>query len=175
MSSPEEPIPTDYDIAQSTEMEPIWKLVEPWGLDLDDLQYFGEYTAKVKHHALDRLREEAANRENNLVLVTGMTPTPKGEGKTVTTVGLGQTLNHLGEEAMIAIREPSLGPVFGLKGGAAGGGRSQVLPMEDINLHFTGDLHALTSAHNLISAMLDAKITKDESLDLDVTDVRWPR
>ena len=175
MSSPEEPIPTDYDIAQSTDMEPIWELVEPWGLGLDDLQYFGEYTAKVKHHALDRLREEAANRENNLVLVTGMTPTPKGEGKTVTTVGLGQTLNHLGEEAMIAIREPSLGPVFGVKGGAAGGGRSQVLPMEDINLHFTGDLHALTSAHNLISAMLDAKITKDESLDLDVTDVRWPR
>ncbi|OYR42969.1 formate--tetrahydrofolate ligase [Halorubrum sp. Ib24] len=170
-----EPIPTDYDIAQSTEMEPIWELVEPWGLGLDDLQYFGEYTAKVKHHALDRLRDEAADRENNLVLVTGMTPTPKGEGKTVTTVGLGQTLNHLGEEAMIAIREPSLGPVFGVKGGAAGGGRSQVLPMEDINLHFTGDLHALTSAHNLISAMLDAKLTGDEDFDVDVTDVRWPR
>jgi formate--tetrahydrofolate ligase len=170
-----DPIPTDYDIAQSTDMEPIWELVEPWGLGLDDLQYFGEYTAKVKHHALDRLREEAADREGNLVLVTGMTPTPKGEGKTVTTVGLGQTLNHLGEDAMIAIREPSLGPVFGVKGGAAGGGRSQVLPMEDINLHFTGDLHALTSAHNLISAMLDAKITNDDSLDVNVTDVRWPR
>jgi formate--tetrahydrofolate ligase len=170
-----EPIPTDYDIAQSTDMEPIWELVEPWGLGLDDLQYFGEYTAKVKHHALDRLREEAEDRPNNLVLVTGMTPTPKGEGKTVTTVGLGQTLNHLGEEAMIAIREPSLGPVFGVKGGAAGGGRSQVLPMEDINLHFTGDLHALTSAHNLISAMLDAKLTNDDAFDVDVTDVRWPR
>ena len=175
MSSPDEPIPTDYDIAQSTEMEPIWELVEPWGLGLEDLQYFGEYTAKVKHHAIERLREQAADREGNLVLVTGMTPTPKGEGKTVTTVGLGQTLNHLGEEAMIAIREPSLGPVFGVKGGAAGGGRSQVLPMEDINLHFTGDLHALTSAHNLISAMLDAKITKDEDLAVEVTDVRWPR
>jgi formate--tetrahydrofolate ligase len=178
MSSEDEssdPIPTDYDIAQSTDMEPIWELVEPWGLGLDDLQYFGEYTAKVKHHALDRLRDEAADREGNLVLVTGMTPTPKGEGKTVTTVGLGQTLNHLGEDAMIAIREPSLGPVFGVKGGAAGGGRSQVLPMEDINLHFTGDLHALTSAHNLISAMLDAKITNDDSLDVNVTDVRWPR
>jgi formate--tetrahydrofolate ligase len=171
----EEPIPTDYDIAQSTEMEPIWELVEPWGLGLDDLQYFGEYTAKVKHHALDRLREEADNRDGNLVLVTGMTPTPKGEGKTVTTVGLGQTLNHLGEETMIAIREPSLGPVFGVKGGAAGGGRSQVLPMEDINLHFTGDLHALTSAHNLISAMLDAKLTNDKDFEVDVTDVRWPR
>jgi formate--tetrahydrofolate ligase len=178
MSSPEEtqgPIPTDYDIAQSTEMEPIWELVEPWGLGLDDLQYFGEYTAKVKHHAIERLREEAAERENNLVLVTGMTPTPKGEGKTVTTVGLGQTLNHLGEEAMIAIREPSLGPVFGVKGGAAGGGRSQVLPMEDINLHFTGDLHALTSAHNLIAAMLDARLSQGNDLDIDVNDVSWKR
>jgi len=178
MSSDEEsrePIPTDYDIAQSTEMEPIWELVEPWGLGLDDLQYFGEYTAKVKHHAIERLRENAEDKANNLVLVTGMTPTPKGEGKTVTTVGLGQTLNHIGEEAMIAIREPSLGPVFGVKGGAAGGGRSQVLPMEDINLHFTGDLHALTAAHNLISAMLDAKLTKDSDFDVSVTDVRWPR
>jgi len=175
MPDPDEPIPTDYDIAQSTEMEPIWELVEPWGLGLDDLQYFGEYTAKVKHHALERLRDEATDRDGNLVLVTGMTPTPKGEGKTVTTVGLGQTLNHLGEDAMIAIREPSLGPVFGVKGGAAGGGRSQVLPMEDINLHFTGDLHALTSAHNLISAMLDAKLTGDDDFDVDVTDVRWPR
>jgi formate--tetrahydrofolate ligase len=178
MSSPdegEEPIPTDYDIAQSTEMEPIWELVEPWGLGLDDLQYHGEYTAKVKHHAIDRMREEAENKEENLVLVTGMTPTPKGEGKTVTTVGLGQTLNHLGEDAMIAIREPSLGPVFGVKGGAAGGGRSQVLPMEDINLHFTGDLHALTSAHNLIAAMLDARLSQGNDLGIDVNDVSWPR
>ena len=170
-----DPIPTDYDIAQSTEMEPIWELVEPWGLGLDDLQYHGEYTAKVKHHAVNRLREKAENREGNLVLVTGMTPTPKGEGKTVTTVGLGQTLNHIGEETMIAIREPSLGPVFGVKGGAAGGGRSQVLPMEDINLHFTGDLHALTSAHNLIAAMLDAKISQGDDLDIDVNNVAWPR
>ncbi|MEF8775824.1 MAG: formate--tetrahydrofolate ligase [Haloarculaceae archaeon] len=170
-----EPIPTDYDIAQSTDMEPIWELVEPWGLGLEDLQYHGEYTAKVKHDAIDRLREQATDKDGNLVLVTGMTPTPMGEGKTVTTVGLGQTLNHMGEDAMIAIREPSLGPVFGVKGGAAGGGRSQVLPMEDINLHFTGDLHALTSAHNLISAMLDAKLTKDKDFHVDVTDVRWPR
>jgi len=178
MSSPDEqtePIPTDYDIAQATEMEPIWELVEPWGLGLDDLQYFGSYTAKVKHHAIERLRDRAEERENNLVLVTGMTPTPKGEGKTVTTVGLGQTLNHLGEEAMIAIREPSLGPVFGVKGGAAGGGRSQVLPMEDINLHFTGDLHALTAAHNLIAAMLDARISQGNDLDIDINDVAWKR
>ena len=171
----QEPIPTDYDIAQSTDMEPIWELVEPWGLGLDDLQYFGEYTAKVKHHAIERLREQAEEKANNLVLVTGMTPTPKGEGKTVTTVGLGQTLNHLGEDTMIAIREPSLGPVFGVKGGAAGGGRSQVLPMEDINLHFTGDLHALTSAHNLIAAMLDARLSQGNDLGIDVNDVAWPR
>ena len=170
-----DPIPTDYDIAQSTDMEPIWELVEPWGLGLDDLQYFGEYTAKVKHHAIERLREQADEKANNLVLVTGMTPTPKGEGKTVTTVGLGQTLNHLGEDAMIAIREPSLGPVFGVKGGAAGGGRSQVLPMEDINLHFTGDLHALTSAHNLIAAMLDARLSQGNDLDIDINDVAWKR
>ncbi|MFC6838048.1 formate--tetrahydrofolate ligase [Halomarina ordinaria] len=178
MSPPDEvegPLPTDYEIARSTDMEPIWELVEPWGLGLDDLQYFGSYTAKVKHHAIDRLREQADEKAGNLVLVTGMTPTPKGEGKTVTTVGLGQTLNHIGETAMIAIREPSLGPVFGVKGGAAGGGRSQVLPMEDINLHFTGDLHALTSAHNLISAMLDAKISQGDELDIDVNDVAWPR
>ncbi|MFB6224099.1 MAG: formate--tetrahydrofolate ligase [Haloarcula sp.] len=171
----QEPIPTDYDIAQSTDMEPIWELVDPWGLGLDDLQYFGEYTAKVKQHAIERLREQAEDKAQNLVLVTGMTPTPKGEGKTVTTVGLGQTLNHVGEEAMIAIREPSLGPVFGVKGGAAGGGRSQVLPMEDINLHFTGDLHALTSAHNLIAAMLDAKISQGDELDIDINNVTWPR
>jgi formate--tetrahydrofolate ligase len=171
----QEPIPTDYKIAQSTNMEPIWELVEPWGLGLDDLQYFGEYTAKVKHHAINRLREQAESKERNLVLVTGMTPTPKGEGKTVTTVGLGQTLNHIGEDAMIAIREPSLGPVFGVKGGAAGGGHSQVLPMEDINLHFTGDLHALTSAHNLIAAMLDAKISQGNGLNINVNDVSWTR
>jgi len=171
----QEPLPTDYDIAQSTDMEPIWELVEPWGLGLEDLQYFGEYTAKVKHHAIERLREQSADKAQNLVLVTGMTPTPKGEGKTVTTVGLGQTLNHIGEDAMIAIREPSLGPVFGVKGGAAGGGQSQVLPMEDINLHFTGDIHALTSAHNLIAAMLDAKISQSDELEIDINNVAWPR
>jgi formate--tetrahydrofolate ligase len=178
MTSPDEvqePFPTDYEIAQSTEMEPIWELVEPWGLGLEDLQYYGEYTAKVKHPAIERLREEAGEKAGNLVLVTGMTPTPRGEGKTVTTVGLGQTLNHIGEEAMPAIREPSLGPVFGVKGGAAGGGKSQVLPMEDINLHFTGDLHALTSAHNLIAAMLDARLSQGNDLDIDVNDVAWPR
>ncbi|WP_138006763.1 formate--tetrahydrofolate ligase [Halalkalirubrum salinum] len=175
MSESDEPFPSDYEIAQNAEIEPIWDILEPWGVETDDLQLFGEHVAKVKHDAINRLRDNAENKDGNLVLVTGMTPTPMGEGKTVTTVGLGQTLNHLGEDAMIAIREPSLGPVFGVKGGAAGGGYSQVLPMEDINLHFTGDLHALTSAHNLISAMLDAKITKGNELGVDVNDVSWPR
>ncbi|ADQ68795.1 Formate-tetrahydrofolate ligase [Halogeometricum borinquense DSM 11551] len=168
-------MPSDYEIAQSTEMVPIWDFLEPWDLDSSDLQYSGEYKAKIEHHAVERLRDDAADRAQNLVLVTGMTPTPLGEGKTVTTVGLGQTLDHLGKEAVIAIREPSLGPIFGVKGGAAGGGYSQVLPMEDINLHFTGDLHALTSAHNLIAAMLDAKISQGSELEIDVNDVEWPR
>jgi formate--tetrahydrofolate ligase len=169
----QESIPTDYEIAQAADIEPIEEVVGPWGLD--DLQYYGEHAAKVKHDAINRLRGEAENKDENLVLVTGMTPTPRGEGKTVTTVGLGQTLNHLGEDAMIAVREPSLGPVFGVKGGAAGGGYSQVLPMEDINLHFTGDLHALTAAHNLIAAMLDAKISQSPDIDIDVNKVAWPR
>mgnify|MGYP006268193777 FL=1 len=168
-------MPSDYEIAQSADPVPIWDLLEPWDLGNEDLQYYGEYKAKVEHHAVERLREDAEDRANNLVLVTGMTPTPLGEGKTVTTVGLGQTLDHIGEDAMIAIREPSLGPVFGVKGGAAGGGYSQVLPMEDINLHFTGDLHALTAAHNLVAAMLDAKVSQGNELNVDVNDVAWPR
>lgn len=168
-------LPTDYEIAQSVDLEPIWDIVEPYGLDINDLQYYGEHVAKINHDSIDELRDKASHKDQNLVLVTGMTPTPKGEGKTVTTVGLGQTLNHLGEDAVIAIREPSLGPVFGVKGGAAGGGKSQVLPMENINLHFTGDLHALTSAHNLIAAMLDVHISNDNELDIDVNSVEWPR
>ncbi|SFR67651.1 Formate-tetrahydrofolate ligase [Halogeometricum rufum] len=174
-SDEEESMPSDYEIAQSADPVPIWDLLEPWDLGNEDLQYYGEYKAKVEHHAVERLREDAEDRANNLVLVTGMTPTPLGEGKTVTTVGLGQTLDHIGEDAMIAIREPSLGPVFGVKGGAAGGGYSQVLPMEDINLHFTGDLHALTAAHNLVAAMLDAKVSQGNELNVDVNDVAWPR
>jgi len=168
-------MPSDYEIAQAADMSPIREVVASWGLGPDDLRQYGEYTAKVDRDALARLREEASTRANNLVLVTGMTPTPKGEGKTVTTVGLGQTLNRIGEEAMTAVREPSLGPVFGVKGGAAGGGHAQVLPMEDINLHFTGDLHALTAAHNLVAAMLDARLSQGNDLDIDVNDVAWPR
>ena len=175
MSDDDGGFPTDYEIAKSAEKQHVTDVLDSWGIGSDDLELYGDYKAKLSHDAVTRLRDNAGNKAGNLVLVTGMTPTPMGEGKTVTTVGLGQTLNHVGEDAMIAVREPSLGPVFGVKGGAAGGGYSQVLPMEDINLHFTGDLHALTSAHNLISAMLDAKISQSDEFDLDVNDVSWPR
>ncbi len=171
--SSEESIPSDYEIAQSVDKHHIRDVVEPFGLEESDLELFGEHKAKVKLDAIDRITEGEA--DNKLILVTGMTPTPMGEGKTVTTVGLGQALNQYGKETLIAIREPSLGPVFGIKGGAAGGGYSQVLPMEDINLHFTGDIHALTSAHNLVSAMLDNHIYQGNELGIDVNEVRWKR
>jgi formate--tetrahydrofolate ligase len=167
-------VPTDYEIAQSTEKQHIADVVEPFGLHRDDLELLGEHKAKVKLETIERLREEG-KADGKLVLVTGMTPTPLGEGKTVTSVGLGQAFNRIGKEALVAIREPSLGPVFGVKGGAAGGGYSQVLPMEDINLHFTGDLHALTSAHNLIATMVDNHIKQGNELDIAVNWVSWPR
>ncbi|WP_293030483.1 formate--tetrahydrofolate ligase [Natronococcus sp.] len=167
-------IPTDYEIAQNTEKHPIADVVEPYGLAEADLEPIGDYKAKVSFEAIERLRNERSD-DGKLILVTGMTPTPLGEGKTVTTVGLGQAFNRIDRDALVAIREPSLGPVFGVKGGAAGGGYSQVLPMEDINLHFTGDLHALTSAHNLISTMLDNHIKQGNELDIAVNWVNWPR
>ena len=171
--SSEEPIPTDYEIAQSVEKRHIRDVVEPYGLDASDLELYGDYKAKVKLDAIDRLTE--GESDNKLVLVTGMTPTPMGEGKTVTTVGLGQAFNRLGKDALVAIREPSLGPVFGIKGGAAGGGYSQVLPMEDINLHFTGDFHAITSAHNLLASLIDNHIHHGNELGFDLRRVAWRR
>ena len=176
MSTPDEDaedLPTDYRIAKSVETKPIWEITEPFGLDRSDLDLYGDNKAKLTQSAIDRLSE--ADQDSKLVLVTGMTPTPLGEGKTVTTIGLGQAFNQLDRQTMICIREPSLGPVFGIKGGAAGGGWSQVLPMEDINLHFTGDIHALTAAHNLISAMLDTHLAKGNELDIDVNEVVWKR
>jgi formate--tetrahydrofolate ligase len=173
-SNEDDGFPTDYEIAQNVDTDPITEIVEPLGLGADDLDLYGDDTAKLTFDAIERVRE--SDRDNGeMILVTGMTPTPMGEGKTVTTVGLSQAFNHIGEDALAAIREPSLGPVFGVKGGAAGGGYSQVLPMEDINLHFTGDLHALTSAHNLISTMLDNHVKQDNELDIAVNWVEWPR
>ena len=176
MASSDEPteVPTDYEIAQQVETRPITEVVEPVGLTADDLELYGDETAKLTFDAIERLRN-SDREDGDVILVTGMTPTPMGEGKTVTTVGLTQAFNHLGENALAAVREPSLGPVFGVKGGAAGGGYSQVLPMEDINLHFTGDLHALTSAHNLVATMLDNHIKQGNDLDIDVNRVQWPR
>ena len=163
---------TDIEIAQSATMRPIVDVAADLGLGRESLVLHGDHIAKVRMSAIDRAIQARAGK---LVLVTGTTPTRHGEGKTVTTVGLGQALNRLGRKAAITLREPSLGPVFGTKGGAAGGGRSQVLPMEDINLHFTGDIHAVTAANNLIAAVLDAHVFHGDELDIDPTRVLFPR
>ena len=159
---------SDIEIAQKAEMKPITEIASKLGLEEDDIEQYGKYKAKVK---LDVMNELEDNQDNKLVLVTAITPTPAGEGKTTTTVGLGQALNKLGENAAIAIREPSLGPTMGIKGGAAGGGYSQVVPMEDINLHFTGDIHAIGIAHNLLSAAIDNHIKQGNEIDIDQTHI----
>ncbi|NLM97491.1 MAG: formate--tetrahydrofolate ligase [Halanaerobiaceae bacterium] len=162
---------TDIEIAQSAEMKEIAEIAEKLDLSEDDLELYGRYKAKVK---LDILKNRV-DKDGKLVLVTAITPTPAGEGKTTITVGLGQALNRIGKKAVIALREPSLGPTMGVKGGAAGGGYSQVLPMEDINLHFTGDIHAIGAAHNLLSAVIDNHIMQGNELAIDPVLVSWPR
>src|SRR2546428_3582559 len=162
----------DIEIAQRVTMRPIVDVAAGLGLGRGDLILKGGYIAKGRLAAVDRARKA---RQGKLVLVTGTTPTRYGEGKTLTTVGLGQALNRIGTKAIIAVREPSLGPVFGTKGGATGGGQSQVLPMEDINLHFTGDIHAVGAANNLIAAVMDAHLFHGNALDLDPTRVLFPR
>ena len=153
-------------------MLPIREVVESFGITEDDLELYGKYKAKLS----DELWERVKDREDGkLVLVTAINPTPAGEGKTTVTVGLGQALNKMGKKTMIALREPSLGPCFGVKGGAAGGGYSQVVPMEDLNLHFTGDFHAITSANNLLAAMLDNHIQQGNVLDIDMRQITWKR
>ncbi len=139
-------VPSDLEIAQATKMRPIEEVAKDVGIRRDELELYGDYKAKVKLELLDRLKGKPLGK---YVDVTAITPTPLGEGKTVTTIGLTQALNHIGKKAIVCIRQPSLGPVFGIKGGAAGGGYSQVLPMEDFNLHLTGDVHAISIAHNL--------------------------
>ena len=163
---------SDIQIAQEAEMKPIIDIAEQLGLNKDDLELYGNYKAKLK---LDVFKERKDKKDSKLVLVTAITPTPAGEGKTTTTVGLGQALNQRDKKAMIAIREPSLGPTMGVKGGAAGGGYSQVIPMEDINLHFTGDIHAIGIAHNLLSAAIDNHIKQGNELGIDPTEISWPR
>jgi len=155
---------SDIEIAQGAKMKPILEVAESLGLAADDIELYGKYKGKVSLQTWERIKDKPSGK---LVLVTAITPTPAGEGKTTNTVGLGMALNRLGKKAIIALREPSLGPSFGIKGGAAGGGYAQVVPMEDINLHFTGDIHAVTTAHNLLAAMLDNSLHQGNPLGID--------
>ncbi|MFM7692008.1 MAG: formate--tetrahydrofolate ligase, partial [Alphaproteobacteria bacterium] len=163
---------TDLDIARAATLKPIAEIAARAGIPADALEPYGKYKAKI---GLDFIGAQADRPDGALVLVTGINPTPAGEGKTTTTVGLGDALNALGTRSMICLREPSLGPCFGVKGGATGGGYAQVLPMEDINLHFTGDFHAITSANNLLAAMLDNHIYWGNELGLDARRISWRR
>ncbi len=163
---------TDIEIAQSAKMLHIGKVAEKLGLSEDDIEYYGKYKAKISSDVYDKLKDK---KDGKLVLVTAINPTPAGEGKTTITVGLGQAMNKIGKNCAIALREPSLGPVMGVKGGAAGGGYAQVVPMEDINLHFTGDMHAITAAHNLLAALLDNHIKQGNALNIDTTKIVFKR
>ncbi|MBZ4646742.1 MAG: formyltetrahydrofolate synthetase [Clostridia bacterium] len=163
---------TDIEIAQQAKMRHIRHIAEVLGIYEEELEYYGKYKAKVTEQLWERVKDRP---DGKLILVTAINPTPAGEGKTTTTVGLGQAMNRIGKKAVIALREPSLGPVMGIKGGAAGGGYSQVVPMEDINLHFTGDMHAITSAHNLLSAVIDNHIQQGNKLGIDPRQILWKR
>ncbi|MDY2984341.1 MAG: formate--tetrahydrofolate ligase [Synergistes jonesii] len=163
---------SDIEIAQRTQMEPITEVAKKLGIAEDDLELYGRYKAKVTFDLWEKIKER---EDGKLILVTAITPTPAGEGKTTTSVGLAQALAKLGKKATLALREPSLGPVFGIKGGAAGGGYSQVVPMEDINVHFTGDFHAVTSAHNLLAAMLDNSVQQGNPLNIDPRRIEFRR
>jgi len=163
-------VPTDIEIAQAAKLRPIQDVAAELGLGPDEILPYGRYKAKITADAI-----RARKPKGRLVLVTGINPTPAGEGKSTVTVGLAQAFRRLGRKVVVAIREPSLGPVFGVKGGAAGGGYAQVVPMDEINLHFTGDFHAITSAHNLLSAMLDAHVHHGNALGIDTRRITWPR
>lgn len=163
---------TDLEIAHSAKMLPVKTICENLGLGEDDYELYGKYKAKISLSVLDKLKQKPNGK---LVLVTAITPTPAGEGKTTTTIGLADGLNKIGKKAVVALREPSLGPVFGIKGGAAGGGYAQVVPMEDINLHFTGDFHAIGAANNLLAAMIDNHIHQGNALNIDVKSITWKR
>ena len=163
---------SDIQIAQEAEMKHIKEVAVQAGISEDELEFYGKYKAKLSDELWNRIKD---NKDGKLVLVTAINPTPAGEGKTTTSVGLGQAFAKLGKKAMIALREPSLGPCFGIKGGAAGGGYAQVVPMEDLNLHFTGDFHAITSANNLLAAMLDNHIQQGNTLGIDPRQVVWKR
>ncbi|MCI7596634.1 MAG: formate--tetrahydrofolate ligase [Lachnospiraceae bacterium] len=163
---------TDIQIAQEAVMEPISEVAKSLDMSMDELELYGSYKAKITDQYIDKVKN---NPDGKLILVTAINPTPAGEGKTTTTVGLGQAFGKLNKKAVIALREPSLGPCFGVKGGAAGGGYAQVVPMEDLNLHFTGDFHAITSANNLLAALLDNHIQQGNELGIDTRSVVWKR
>ena len=163
---------SDIEIAQSAQLKHIRDVGASIGIAEDELEFYGKYKAKLSYEAVARISKQ---KPGKLILVTAINPTPAGEGKTTTTIGLGDALTRLGKSCALALREPSLGPVMGVKGGAAGGGYAQVVPMEDINLHFTGDMHAITAANNLLSAMIDNHIHQGNSLDIDVNNIVWKR
>lgn len=163
---------SDIEIAQNAQMKHIREIAASIGVEEEDLEYYGKYKAKMSSELWGKVKN---NKDAKLILVTAINPTPAGEGKTTTTIGLGDALTKMGKKCVLALREPSLGPVMGVKGGAAGGGYSQVVPMEDINLHFTGDMHAITAANNLLSAMIDNHIHQGNELDIDVTNIVWKR
>ena len=163
---------TDIEIAQEAELWPITEVAKSLQISEDELELYGKYKAKLSDEAIEKMKD---NPDGKLILVTAINPTPAGEGKTTTSVGLGQAFGVLGKKAVIALREPSLGPCFGVKGGAAGGGFAQVVPMEDLNLHFTGDFHAITSANNLLAAMLDNHIQQGTELQIDTRNIVWKR
>lgn len=163
---------TDIQIANEAKMEPISVIAGKLGMTEDDIEFYGKYKAKISDELWNKVE---SNEDGKLILVTAINPTPAGEGKTTTTVGLGQAMGKLGKNAIIALREPSLGPCMGIKGGAAGGGYAQVVPMEDINLHFTGDIHAVSITHNLLSAMLDNHLQQGNVLGIDPRQIVWKR
>ena len=163
---------TDIEIAQEAVMKPITEIAAKLDLTPDDLELYGKYKAKISEEYLKKIQDRPNGK---LILMTAINPTPAGEGKTTTTVGLGEAFGRLGKKAVIALREPSLGPCFGIKGGAAGGGYAQVVPMEELNLHFTGDFHAITSANNLLAALLDNSLQQGNPLNIDPRQVVWKR
>ncbi len=163
---------SDIEIAHGAQMKHIRDIAAQLGIDADEIEYYGKYKAKLGNEVRAKFADK---KDGKLILVTAINPTPAGEGKTTTTIGLGDALSRMGKKCVLALREPSLGPVMGIKGGAAGGGYSQVVPMEDINLHFTGDMHAITAANNLLSALIDNHIKQGNALDIDVTNIVWKR
>ena len=163
---------SDLQISQETTLKPIIEVAKTIGIQEDDLELYGKYKAKINFSTINDLKQKS---DGQLILVTSINPTPAGEGKSTVTVGLGDALNKIDKKTVIALREPSLGPVMGIKGGAAGGGYAQVLPMEDINLHFTGDMHEITSANNALSAILDNHIHQGNELNIDARRVIWKR